>query len=183
VLVRVQPEAPSRARPTGEAAVFQAVPGEFDSRSPLAGSIQAARSTSCSSSRQGTRSLTPDNTGSTPVHDTARLRRLMDQDLRLRISGWWFESTRSHSHRPRSGITLVSKSDQRGSIPRRPATRQAAHLVVRSVSYAERAGFDPLACYDHGEQSPGGDRSLTCCRRRVRFPGSLPRVPLAQRQV
>jgi hypothetical protein len=29
--------------------------------------------------------------------------------------------------------------------------RQAAHLVVRSVSYAERAGFDPLACYDDDE--------------------------------
>ena len=29
--------------------------------------------------------------------------------------------------------------------------RQAAHLVVESVSYAERAGFDPLACYDDNE--------------------------------
>lgn len=55
--------------------------------------------------------------------------------------------------------------------------------MVGSVSYAERAGFDPLACYDHGEQFTWGDRSPTYCRRRVRFPGSLPRVPLAQWQV
>ena len=37
--------------------------------------------------------------------------------------------------------------------------RQAAHLVVGSVSYAERAGFDPLACYEDrhdGEQLTWG---------------------------
>src|SRR6185437_705849 len=78
-------------------------------------------------------------------------------------------------------------------------TRQATHLEVRSVSYAERAGFDPLACHDEvwlnlvrargsgprdwwfesthlddtASSSPGGDGSPTNCRRRVRFPGSL----------
>jgi hypothetical protein len=55
----------------------------------------------------------------------------------------------------------------------RVRSRQATHLVMRSVSYAERAGFDPLACYDTASRSPGGDRSPTHCVRRVRFPGSL----------
>jgi hypothetical protein len=96
-----------------------------------------------------------------------------------------------------------------GFDPSTACARQAAHLVVRSVSYAERAGFDPLACYfevwlnlvrargsgprdwwfesthldeDTASSSPGGDRSPTNCMRRVRFPGSYELVPLAQRK-
>jgi hypothetical protein len=88
VLVQVQPEARVRARPTGEAAAFQAVPGGFDSHRPLdARAVQRLnagptrrRSLVRSQPRaprrvlpggQGTRSLTPGNTGSTPVHDTS----------------------------------------------------------------------------------------------------------------
>src|SRR4051812_7942576 len=67
-----------------------------------------------------------------------RLRLLMDQDLRVRISGWRFESARSHEDTgcdpgsgwfptPASGVRLL------GGLP----ARQAAHLAVRSVSYAE----------------------------------------------
>ena len=76
----------------------------------------------------------------------------MDQDLRLRISGWRFESSRSHFVKgrdlgsswfpsPTSGVRFLDD----------PQARQADHLVVMSVSYAERAGFDPLACYDDYE--------------------------------
>src|SRR5947207_2735024 len=41
----------------------------------------------------------PEIAGSIPAARTytiPRLRHLTDQDLRLRISGWWFDSTRSH---------------------------------------------------------------------------------------
>lgn len=88
----------------------------------------------------------------------------MDQDLRVRISGWRFESARSHENMgcdpgsgwfpsPTSGVQLL------GGL----RARQAAHLVVRPVSYAGRAGFDPLACHD----DPSGDSSGGCAAARI----------------
>jgi hypothetical protein len=151
--VRFRPRARARVRPTGEAAAFQAAPGELDSRCPL-GSRRSpgALITSCSSSGRGIRVLNPATRVRFPytTRCKSRLRRLTDQDLRLRISGWWFESTRSREHGLGSGITLASKPDEWGSIPQRPAvmTRQADHLAVMPVSYADRAGFDSLACYE-----------------------------------
>ena len=64
----------------------------------IAGSIPAARTTSCSSSWPRNPGSQSTNTGPIPVHDTRfrRLRLLTDQDLRLRISGWGFKSSRSH---------------------------------------------------------------------------------------
>ena len=196
VLVQVQPEARSRVRPTGEAAVFQAVPGEFDSHRPLdARAVQRLNAgptrrrslvrsqpcvptnTSCSSRGKEPGFSFRENTGSTPVHDTSRMtpssngsgseftnlrtvvrvhpESLLGRDLGSR----WFPS-------PISGVRFLD-----GLRP-----RQAAHLVVGSVSYAGRAGFDPLACYQERRtagNSPGGEGSPTHCMRRVRSPGSL----------
>ena len=122
------------------------------------------------------------------------------QDLRVRISGWRFESARSHvTYRLRSGIGLVSKSDQRGSTPRRPASAASSSpggeigfirrtCRVRSPGLLRRAErrLTRRMCRSSvrflASSSPGGDRSPTNCTRRARFPGSLP-VPLAQRQV
>jgi hypothetical protein len=147
VLVRVQPEAPSRARPTGEAAVFQAVPGEFDSRSPLAGSIQAARSTSCSSSRQGTRSLTPDNTGSTPVHDTC---------------------TAPSSNGSGSEITNL-----RMVVRVHPESLSQAAIWDHIGFQVRSAGFDSSTACDTASSSPGGEIGFIRRTGRVRSPGLL----------
>jgi hypothetical protein len=168
VLVQVQPGARLRVRPTGEAAVFQAVPGEFDPHHPLdARAVQrlnagpTRRRSLVRSQPRAPRRVLPE--ARNPVSHSgkhgfdsrtryvlARLRLLMDQDLSLRISGRWFESTRSHPigrdlgsrwfPKPISGVRFLD-----GLRP-----RQAAHLGVGSVSYAERAGFDPLACYRQG---------------------------------
>jgi hypothetical protein len=208
VLVRVQPEARLRVRPTGEVPAPRAEPGEFDSHDPLhARAVQRLNAgVTCRRSlvrsqprarpshvvffqRQGPRFLTPGNTGSTPVHDTlptpssngsgseiTNLRmvvRVHPESLCF-ILGRDLGSHGSPKHI--SGVRFLDGL----------RTWQAAHLVVGSVSYAERAGFDSLACYRPStlaSSSPGGDGSLTYCRRRVRFPGSLPRVPLAQWQV
>lgn len=116
----------------------------------------------------------------------------MDQDLRVRISGWRFESARSHeTYRLRSGIGLVSKSDQRGSTPRRPASAASSSpggeigfirrtCRVRSPGLLRRSERRLIrrVCRSSdrylASRSPGGDRSPTNCMRRVRFPGSLP---------
>ena len=58
----------------------------------------------------------------------------------------WFPS-------PTSGVRLL------GGLP----AWQAVHLVVGPVSYAGRAGFDPLACHD----DPSGDSSGGCAAARV----------------
>src|SRR5262245_181243 len=83
-----RPRGTARARPTGEAAVFQTDPGEFDSRSPL------------------------------------RLRLLTEQDLRIRISGWRFESARSQctaaSNSPGGDVGLIRRARRvrfPGSLP------------------------------------------------------------------
>lgn len=107
-----------------------------------------------------------------------------------KVVQWPRKPKASVRFRPRARCACSSVGECRpdvpeiaGSIPATRTTRQATHLAVRSVSYAERAGFDPLACYDTASNSPGGDRSLTCCVCRVRFPGSLRHVPLAQSAV
>lgn len=149
---------------------------------------------SCSSSRPGNRALnpatrvrlpyttlspkTPSSNGSGSEITNLRMAvRVRPESRRIGPdpgSGWF--------PTPTSGVRLL------GGL----RARQAAHLVVKSVSYAGRAGFDPLACHDDpsGDSSgrvclgsdrylasrpPGGDRSPTNCMRRVRFPGSLPR--------
>jgi hypothetical protein len=49
---------------------------------------------------------------------SVRLRLLMDQDLRLRISGWWFEPTRSHDGKACSkGASCTCNAAVAGSIP------------------------------------------------------------------
>jgi hypothetical protein len=86
----------------------------------------------------------------------------------------------------RSGIRLVSKTDQRGSIPRWPAN-MASSLPGGGVGFIRRTcrvrspGLLPTSAT--ASSSPGGDGSPTYCMRRVRSPGSLPPVPLAQRPV
>ena len=119
----------------------------------IAGSIPAARTRSCSSSRPGSRALNPETRVrlpyTTPSQDSVVQ---WTQDLRFRISGWRFESARSHAgvtiDRLRSGIGLVSKSDQRGSTPRRPASMASS--------------------------SPGGEAGFIRRTCRVRSPGLLP---------
>lgn len=107
-------------------------------------------------------------------------------------------------HALRSGIRLVSKTDQRGSIPRRRAASGAGH---EAVSYAVLFEFDSRRCdawvatallcrlhlTRHGAEdpssgnnwipgrapfsessSPGGETILTSWPCRVRSSGSLP---------
>ena len=166
--------------------------------------------------RQGTRFLTPGNTGSTPVHDTCRLRLLMDsgsESTKLRMVVRVHPESRNAllardlgSHEfpqggpspqgdfrsllrggPKSiGPARVSKTRQRGSIPRQPASTASSSPgggigLIRRTCRVRFPGLLPNG--DMASSSPGGDGSSTHCRRRVRFPGSLPHVPLAQRQV
>ncbi len=167
----------------------------------IAGSIPAARTLSCSSSGPGIRALNPatrvrfpyttptpssNGSGSETTNLRMAVRVRPESHIGRDLGSAWFPS-------PTSGVRFLDGL----------RARQAAHLVVRSVSYAERAGFDPLACYDilsevwlnlvrargsgprdwwfesthlddTASSSPGGDRSPTNCTRRVRFPGSLP---------
>jgi hypothetical protein len=165
--VRVQPEARIsvlRTKPLGAALSCQGRPDGFESRRPLhrprsTKVVQRSRKSPASVrfrpgapqvvffQSAGNRILDPTTRVRFPY--TIRLRLLTDQDLRLRISGWRFESVRSHVigrdlgsdwfPSPISGVRILD------------GLRQATHLVVRSVSYAERAGFDPLACYEFCE--------------------------------
>ena len=127
---------PMRVWPTGEATVFQTAPGEFDSRRPLQMRAQFSGLNAGSTRRRSLVRFQPrahrrvlsvarnpashaGNTGSTPVHDTSGwLRLLTDQDLRLRISGWWFESTRSRAGKACSkGASCTCNAAVAGSIP------------------------------------------------------------------
>ena len=112
-----------------------------------------------------------------------RLRLLTDQDLTLRISGWRFESARSHAI-SRWPVTAASSSPggEVGLIRRTCRVRSPGLLrtfevwlnLVRARGSGPRDWwFESTHLDDTASRSPGGDGSLTNCRRRVRFPGSL----------
>ncbi len=167
----------------------------------IAGSIPAARTDVVFFQRPRNPGSQSGNTGSIPVHDTHwRLRLLTDQDLRLRISGWWFESTRSHDSgrdlgsgwppNPTSGVRFLddppaasrSPGGDVGLIRRTCRVRSPGLLrrnarcgstwLERAVRDRETGGSNPLTS-TMASSSPGGDRSPTNCTCRVRFPGSL----------
>ena len=123
----------------------------------IAGSIPAVRTMSCSSSRPGNRALNPVTRVrlpyTTPARKTPSSNGPGSESPNLRMAVRVRpESRRSYAgvtkDRLRSGIGLVSKSDQRGSTPRRPAS-------AASSSSGGEVGFISRTC-------------------RVRSPGSLP---------
>ena len=135
----------------------------------IAGSIPAVRTMSCSSSRPGNRALNPVTRVrlpyTTPARKTPSSNGPGSESPNLRMAVRVRpESRRSYERigcdpgsgwfpTPTSGVRLL------GGLP----ARQAVHLVVRPVSYAGRAGFDPLACHD----DPSGDSPGGCAAARV----------------
>lgn len=201
----------TRTRPLGAALRCQRRSGGFESRRPLerpcstkvvrrsrkprasvrfrprARSFQRSKTVLHSAVNRG-------GAGSSPAAG-ARLRLLTDQDLRLRISGWRFESARSHAASsspggevgfirracrvrspglllPRCGSTWLERAvrdrETGGSNPLTSTTRRAAHLGVIAVLQTARAGFDSLARY--------GVRSVVVARENVALvaTGSIP---------
>ena len=176
----------------------------------IAGSIPAARTRSCSSSRPGNRALnpatrvrlpyttpalkTPSSNG--PGSEIPNLR----MAVRVRPESRWNHGSHEDSPRDatRGGMNFAAlpRNPPRGVMGRPPSgsigcdpgsgwfpsptsgvqllgslrARQAAHLVVRPVSYAGRAGFDPLACHDDGVRSVMVAREFVNLVARVRFP-------------
>jgi hypothetical protein len=159
----------------------------------IAGSIPAVRTnTSCSSRGKEPGFSLRETRVRLPYTTPGRLRLLMDsgsESTKLRMVVRVHPESRYATlgnSRPRSGIRWVSKTRQRGSIPRRPASTASSSPgggigLIRRTCRVRFPGLLPDD--DMASRSPGGDGSSTHCRRRVRFPGSLPRVLLAQRQV